>query len=108
MLRLNLTKERVLSAFVNQMIADKGLAQLGQPEKTKLKAQLLDELNSQIEKAYLRAMSDEDLIRLNEMLDNDASDEEIGALIDDAVSDQAGVAAQTMQAFRSGFLKEVA
>lgn len=97
-----------MSAFVNQMIADKGLSGLRQPERTKLQAQLLDELNTQIEKAFLRSMSDEDLIRLNEMLDNDASDEEISALLDGAISDHEGVAARTMKAFRVGFLEGVA
>lgn len=105
---LVLTKDRVMSAFVNQMIKDKGLDGLRQPEKTKLRAKLLSELSTQIEMAFLRSMSDEDLVQLNEMLDNGASDEEINTLLDAAITDYEGVAAKTMKAFRVGFLKGAA
>lgn len=104
--RFTLTKERVLSAFVNQMIADKGLTTLGQPEKTKLKAKILDELNSQLERAIIAALPDEKLAQLSDLLDADTkvTDEQIEGIFRGHEEKYEIVVAQTMKAFRMEFL----
>lgn len=100
------TKSRVLAAFVNQMIKDKGLTELDAMARAELKRKLMRELDTQIERAYIMAMSDEQLIQMNEMLDTGASDEEIGELFETSGVDYEAVTVQTMQAFRNNFLKE--
>lgn len=100
------TKSRVLAAFVNQMIKDKGLTELDATARAELKRKLMQELDTQIERAYIMAMSDEQLIQMNEMLDTGASDEEIGELFETSGVDYEAVTVQAMQAFRNNFLKE--
>lgn len=100
------TKSRVLAAFVSQMMKDKGLSEMNEAERSELKAKLMKELDSQIERACVAAMSDEQLIQMNEMLDTGASDEEIGELFETSGVDFEAVTAQAMQAFRNNFLKE--
>lgn len=105
-IKLTPTKSRVLAAFVSQLIKDKGLTELDSAARADLKRKLMQELNSEIERAYIMAMSDEQLIQMNEMLDTGASDEEIGELFETSVVNYEEVTVKVMQAFRNNFLKE--
>lgn len=105
-IKLTPTKSRVLAAFVSQLIKDKGLTELDPAARADLKRKLMQELNSEIERAYIMAMSDEQLIQMNEMLDTGASDEEIGELFETSGVNYEEVTVKAMQAFRNNFLKE--
>lgn len=105
-IKLTPTKSRVLAAFVSQLIKDKGLTELDSAARADLKRKLMQELNSEIERAYIMAMSDEQLIQMNEMLDTGASDEEIGELFETSGVNYEEVTVKAMQAFRNNFLKE--
>lgn len=105
-IKLTPTKSRVLAAFVSQLIKDKGLTELDPAARADLKRKLMQELNSEIERAYIMAMSDEQLIQMNEMLDTGASDEEIGELFETSGVNYEEVTVKVMQAFRNNFLKE--
>lgn len=105
-IKLTPTKSRVLAAFVSQLIKDKGLTELDSAARADLKRKLMQELNSEIERAYIMAMSDEQLIQMNEMLDTGASDEEIGELFETSGVNYEEVTVKVMQAFRNNFLKE--
>lgn len=105
-IKLTPTKSRVLAAFVSQLIKDKGLTELDPAARADLKRKLMQELNSEIERAYIMAMSDEQLIQMNEMLDTGASDEEISELFETSGVNYEEVTVKAMQAFRNNFLKE--
>lgn len=105
-IKLTPTKSRVLAAFVSQLIKDKGLTELDSAARADLKRKLMQELNSEIERAYIMAMSDEQLIQMNEMLDTGASDEEISELFETSGVNYEEVTVKAMQAFRNNFLKE--
>lgn len=92
------TKAKVINAFVNKMMADKGT------DDVALKEQLEMKLEEQIEQAMIRALPDEKLVELEGMLDREASDDEIEAFFDGAGVNFEEVAQQTMAAFRAAFL----
>lgn len=102
------TSEKVLSAFVNKMIEDKGLSDMDRREKLMLRAQLQSELNTQIEKAMLRALSDDELMNLSDLMNGNPTARQVEAVFENSDADYEAAAAQAMKAFRAGFLAEVA
>lgn len=92
------TKAKVINVFVSKMMADKGV------NDPALKEQLETKLEEQIEQAMIRMLPDEKLVKLEGMLDNNASDEEIEGFFDESGVNFEEAAQQTMAAFRAAFL----
>lgn len=101
---MKISDERVLAAFVDKMITDKN-ALVTEQERTALYRVLREQVNVQIEQAMLSALDDEEMVRLNELLDEGASDEEIEALFNDSQADFAGAVERTLASIRNEYLE---
>lgn len=101
---MKISDERVLVAFVDKMITDKN-ALVTQQERTALYRVLREQLNVKIEQAMLSALSDEELLKLNKMLDEGASDEEVEALFNDSEADFAGAIERALTELRTEYLE---
>lgn len=73
----NKLDEKVLAMFVDRLIADKGGDTLDEKQKETLRGELREELDERMQRAMIKALPDEKLMKLEELLDADAPDEEI-------------------------------
>ncbi len=101
---MKISDERVLAAFVDKMITDKN-ALVTERERTALYRILREQLNVKIEQAMLSALSDEEMMKLNTMLDEGASDEEIEALFNESGADFAGAVEHALTEMRNNYLE---
>jgi hypothetical protein len=101
---MKISDERVLAAFVDKMITDKN-ALVTEKERTALYRVLREQLNVKIEQAMLSALSDEEMIKLNEMLDDGASDDEIEALFNESDADFARAVERALTEMRTDYLE---
>lgn len=99
-----ISDERVLSAFVDKMITDKN-ALVAESDRTALYRILRERVDAQIEQAMLTALSDDQLIELNRMLDEGASDDEIEDLFNNSGADFAGAVEKTLTMIRDDYLE---
>lgn len=91
-------------AFVDKMIADKGL-ELSADQTQKLRAKLLGDLDMQIEQAIIRALPDDKLAELSRLADDpQVSDQAIEDLFNGSGVDFQTVATRTMKDFQLSFL----
>lgn len=97
-------QEEILSAFVIKMIQDKGLGEMSDEERSRLRMNLQDKLQEQIEQALIGMLSDEQLAELDEKLDNGATDEEVEAFFLATGADANKAMTDAMKAFREAFL----
>lgn len=101
------TQTKIINAFVDKMMADKGL-DVASPEYGELRKNLREKTEEQIEQAMLRALSDAQLLELESLMDNNASDEAIDAFFDNAGVDFTQAVEQAMAEFRKAFLNSTA
>lgn len=101
---MKISDERVLAAFVDKMINDKNPL-ITEKERTDLYRVLRAQLDVKIEQAMLTALSDEEMMRLNEMLDEGASDEEIETLFNESNADFAGAVERALTEMRTDYLE---
>lgn len=101
---MKISDERVLVAFVDKMINDKNPL-VTEKERTELYRVLRAQLDVKIEQAMLTALSDEEMMKLNEMLDTGASDEEIEALFNESNSNFAGAVERALVEMRTDYLE---
>lgn len=102
--------ERVLVAFADKMIDDKGNAKnLSQEERGTLRRGLVKRLKEVTEKAVLAVLPDEKLIELEKVLDEDGSDEELEAIFGSINEEEYAKAVEdAMTEFREAYLVGVA
>ncbi len=96
--------EGLVSAFVEGIIADKGVDNLDKTEKEKLKTDLAEELDRRVEKAMLGALSTSKLAELEEKLERGISDEELQAFFDTTDLNFEWIAQREMVGLRNDFL----
>lgn len=104
----NKTKEETIVAFVDQMLAEAQIAGMSPEEQTALKAQLEDGADDVVEMALIEALPDEKLIELNELLDNNAPDEDLDGFFASAGVDFAEVVGNALLKYRQDFLANLA
>ena len=73
------TIEQLMDAFLNRLIAEKGL---DPHTEVDLRASLREELNERIDLAMLAALPDDKLDELERLAEQDPSDEELDAFFD--------------------------
>lgn len=95
---------KVIEEFVDKMIADKGLGVVSTEKIGALRENLCAKLEEQVEQAMLRALSDEQLVELEKLVDSGASDEELDEFFDNSGVDFTKAAEQAMSEFRKAFL----
>lgn len=95
--------ERVLMAFVDQMITDKD-AGIEASARAKLRDELYREMSERIERGVLDALPDQALIDLDGALDSGMTDEEIEEFFEGSGVNFGEVAARTMKKFRDDYL----
>lgn len=98
------TQTRFINTFVDKMMADKGLGVMSAEQQEELRKNLRVKVEEQIEQAMLRALSDAQLLELEKLVDNGASDEELDAFFESSGADFTKAAEQAMVEFRNAFL----
>ena len=93
-----------LQEFVTNIINEKGLSVSSDEVKQQLIDDMMHRLLDIIDKEVLNAMSDQDIDKLNQMLDKSASDEEVQAFIASVVPDMKQIVARTTIRFRNAYL----
>lgn len=98
-------KEKVLSEFVEKMVAEKGVAGMTPEQQAQLSKSLSEKLEEQIEQAMIKMLSDEQLVQLETMLDSNVSDEALEKFFDESGVDFSQAAAQAMTEFRKAYME---
>ena len=99
-----------LEAFVEQLIADKGV-ELDDEAKEEEKDRLLDELNNKLDEAMVNALPEDKAEKLNNLLDekgDEATESEIHAVLYSSTNEISAAIDKTLNDFRDGYLKEEA
>lgn len=100
------SKERLLNAFVDQLIEDKGWGERDPEELLKLRLKLKTQADEAVEKGVLGALSDEQLDELGEMADRDAPDEEVSEFFKSLKINYVKVATDALSGFRQRVLND--
>lgn len=100
---IKLSNDRIMAAFVDKMIADKG-DDLDEKQKGRLRRRLMVELDNAIGKAMVMALSDEQAMELDKMLNSEVSDGEIERFFAGAGIDYDYVVHQAMGNFRVAYM----
>lgn len=102
----NYSDERMLMAYVDSMIAERGAAEgLSNEERDALRRVLFEELNDAMEKAMLMALPDEKLAELERILDENGSDEVLEEFFDGTDDiDMTPAIEAAMEKFREDYL----
>lgn len=95
----DLTQEEIVAIYVEKMIADKGVKPTDE-----LRADLRTKLSDEITKQMVLAMPDYLVAKLNEEMENGASEDVINKLIDESGIDVETITEQTMNDFRDNYL----
>jgi len=83
MLEKGMSSERILAAYIDLMIKDRGDAEsLSVAERDALKRILWREMDDAMDKAFLASLPEDKLTELEEILDRGGSDEELEAFFD--------------------------
>ena len=97
----DLSQEEILAIYIEKMILDKGVEPTDE-----LRSQLLEEIEDDITKALVSAMPSELVDKLNNDIDNGASDDALEAAINESGIDVEKITNDTMNAFRDKYLGE--
>ncbi len=89
--------------FVMQMIRDKGLAEADQQQGGRIRESLILQVDEEVQKSIIDALSEEQAQALENLLDADAADEEIAKFFAGTGIDFAKAASEAMQRFRENY-----
>lgn len=98
-----ITQTQIMNAVIDQMIAEKGLV-LADEELENLRIALRAKMQEKIEEDMLNALSDTELLKLNELVERNASDEELDEFFQGLTIDFGEVAKRSMAKFREDYL----
>lgn len=94
------TKEALISELVNQMMIEKGADRADLAEKARLE----QELNARVDESIVDALSDEQLMYLDQQLDAGMSDEDLESFFANSGIDFSTVVQNEVGAFRAAYL----
>ncbi len=103
----NLSEEQTYEVFIQKILNEKGLQNKNQQEISKVREALRKQLDEVIQRAIVESLTDEQLDRLDQLLEAEAPDSEIETFFDQANIDYAAVANKALQRFRADFLADV-
>lgn len=93
-----------LDQFVGSIIDEKKLEGITDEVRTQLVSDMRDRLLDQINRALIEALPEEKVDELNEMLERDATDDELQTFIGASGVNAQEVAARTMVTFRNLYI----
>lgn len=93
-----------LREFVTSIINEKGISVTSDEVKEQLVDDMMHRLLDIIDKEVLNTMSDQDVDKLNQMLDEGESDETVQAFIASVVPEVSQIIARTTIRFRNAYL----
>lgn len=93
-----------LREFMETLITDKGLVIGSDDVRAQLVQDMMQRALDLIDREVVASMSNDNVTKLNQMLDSGSPDEDVQAFIASAVPNMAQVTAQTLQRFRSAYL----
>lgn len=95
--------------FIEDLLAEKGMANLDPEVKADVKTQLMQELMNQIDRAAINALPEEKAVELSQKLDDPNFTQEMAAeFVQNAGIDMQRVSLDTMLLFRKAYLQKPA
>lgn len=101
-----ISRNKLLSLFIDQLMAHKGVGNLNLDEQRQLKAKLEQRLDYSIQEAMIDALSDEKLAELDKRLDEGMTDEELELFFEynSPEVEMKSVLAEVLENFREEYL----
>jgi FKBP-type peptidyl-prolyl cis-trans isomerase (trigger factor) len=93
-----------LDKFVEELLAAKGVDNLDEAVRLQLTEDLTGRLNDRLEGALVAELAEEKLPALEELLDQEATDEELQRFFADNIKDLPAVLTRELAAFRQAYL----
>ena len=98
--------EKVLAAFVDRLIANKGGSTLDATQKETLQGELLEQLDDRIQHAMIGALPDAKIVELEKLLDADAPDEEVEKIFQESGADYSHAIRKAMDDFQTDYFTD--
>ena len=98
--------EKVLTAFVDRLIANKGGSTLDATQKETLQGELLEQLDDRIQHAMIGALPDAKIVELEKLLDADAPDEEVEKIFQESGADYSHAIRKAMDDFQTDYFTD--
>lgn len=93
-----------LSAYINRLIDEKGFPDLTSEVRTQIHTDLMTRLNDSINAHVIAALSDDDLVGFEKLIDTNAPQEEVQTYIEGKIPDSTSFLASVMLEFRKNYL----
>ncbi len=101
---VDISTDRVMRAYIDDMITQKGVANIDQDQRARLRQKLFKIFDERVQDAMIAALPDDKLIELDEKLNRGISDDDLGKFFDDAGVDFDEVAERALEQFRNEYL----
>ena len=98
------SSQRVLTTYVDDMITAKMGSDIDQRKREELRRELLEQLEDMIQRGVVEALSDAKLMELDQLLERDASDEEVERFFETSGVDYQEMALEKAKQFRDQYL----
>lgn len=96
--------EQALESFVDELIKAKNSPEVTDETRAEVKQMLMNDVLQGINAHLVSLLSDEDVEHLNEMLDREATDEELNAYFTEKIPNTQDEIAKALVNFRDGYL----
>lgn len=106
MTEIKLGKEKLLNVFVDQLIKDKGWEDRDPEEVLRLQFELETQAEEEIDQTLLDSLTDQQLIELDELTQNGASDEQLEQFFGKLKIDYSDVVQRALANFRQKVLND--
>lgn len=93
-----------LEDYVDRLIEEKGFPDLTEAVRAQIKSDLLTRLNDTINAKVIAALSDEDLVGFEKLIDGNAPQEEVQKYIEAKIPDSTTFLAGVLLEFRKNYL----
>ena len=93
-----------LDEFVDRLLDEKNLPDLPEAVVKEMRQDLVKRLNDTLNAKVIAAMSDEQVEKFNQMMDADASDEEVQKYVESTIDEPENFVAGVMLEFRRSYL----
>lgn len=102
--KINFREDALYDVFIHQLVVDKGLDAEDRAQSGKISYELKTKLDEQLQKAMINALPDRQLEALGQLMDREASDDEIEKFFSAVAVDYPAVIQAEMVKFREEYL----
>lgn len=106
MSKIKITQERLLAAYINRLLIDKGELATDTKTQAKQREQLKRQINDAMEMAMVQALSDDQLEEFDRRLDDGMTDAEMEEFLEGTGVDFVEATKKALIEFRAKYLNE--